>query len=590
MVRIINKVIGIAAHVDAGKTTLSEALMYHSSTIKTKGRVDHQNSHLDIHPLEKKRGITIFTDQAILNYKGDKYFLLDTPGHVDFSPEMERTLKVLDYLIIVVSAVEGIEGHTETVWELAKELSLPVFFFINKCDRQGADAEGVITELKENFSENIYLYNKDLESKLEEGFVEFLAERNEKLLNSYVNNNIDQKVFKRKMKEMLKNRNLFFAASGSALNDEGVIEFFNNLHRLTQSNYDKQKRASARLFKITHDDQGNKISHLKIRAGIIKIRDELDYNNSDKKIEEKISEIRYYNGSDYKTAVEAEAGEIIGVRGLSAAEIGTGFGELENLANYNFKSVLKSRVIYDDDINVRELIKVFQILNDEDPSLNVSWDSSRKELQVNVMGTVQLEILKTLVAERFGFEIDFASPSIIYKESIDDQVCGYGHFEPLKHYAEVHLKIESAPRNSGIIFKNNASTDDLSVGVQNLVKQHLLEKEHPGLLTGSSLTDLKITLLRGRAHNKHTSGGDFKEATLRALRQGLEKTDNILLEPIYRFKIIVNTDHLGREEIIEEKNYDKNKDPEYSSNSIFCEKGKGYTVSWKEAENEMHLL
>ncbi|MGP3777697.1 GTP-binding protein [Halanaerobium saccharolyticum] len=651
----MNKVIGIAAHVDAGKTTLSEALMYHSSTIRTKGRVDHQNSHLDTHPLEKERGITIFTDQAILNYQGDQYFLLDTPGHVDFSPEMERTLKVLDYLIIVVSAVEGIESHTEKVWELAAKENLPVFFFINKCDRKGASASRTLAELKEEFSQNIFIFQDLKNEVITADLIEFAAERNEKLFELYLAEKIDSEIFLAEIKKMIKKREIFTAASGSALNDQGVKEFLRELSVLTASFYQDQDKNDfkALLYKISHDQNQNRISHLKILSGSLKVRAELEYQKQGETLKEKITELRLYNGQEYQTVDQVKAGQIAGVLGLSEAPAGTTFGGLESLASYQQQTALKSKVIYGEEINTRKLLQAFKILEAEDPSLNVNWDSKAKEIQINVMGTIQLEILQSLLRERFNYKVDFAQPDIIYKETIRGQVRGYGHFEPLKHYAEVHLKIEAAPRNSGIVFCNQASTDDLSRGLQNLVGQHLLEKEHRGILTGSPLTDLKITLLTGRAHNKHTSGGDFKEATLRALRQGLEKADNQLLEPFYSFKIKVELDHLGRvisdiekakgsfespeikedkaiirgqapvatfmdypvelrtftggrgiinlkfsgydschnsEQIIKSSSYDKDKDPEYSSASVFCAKGKGYTVAWEQAESEMHLL
>jgi translation elongation factor EF-G len=567
---------------------------------------------------------------------------------------MERTLKVLDYLIIIVSAVEGIEGHTETVWELAAKEGLPVFIFINKCDRKGASASRVLSELKNNFSQNILLLEPQ-EERLSAELMEFAAERNEKLFELYLKDKIEEDIFLEEIKKMIQKREIFTAAAGSALNDEGVKEFFEQLALLTDSpcKIKNEQQLQALLYKISHDQNNNRVSHIKVISGSLKVRDELKYQKEDKNIKEKITELRLYNGQEYKNVDQVAAGEIAGVLGLSEANTGTAFGQLASLESKKYQTALKSKVIYAENINTRKLMEAFTILDAEDPSLNVSWDSKTEAIQVNVMGTVQLEILKSLIKQRFDFEIDFAQPDIIYKETIKNQVCGYGHFEPLKHYAEVHLKIEAAPRNSGIIFENQASTDNLSRGLQNLVKQHILESEHRGILTGSPLTDLKITLLTGKDHNKHTSGGDFKEATYRALRQGLEKSENILLEPFYNFKIKINLDYLGRvmsdiekakgsfetpqireeralikgkapastfmdypvelraftggkgiinlkfggydlchnsQQIIEASNYDKNNDPEYSSSSIFCAKGKGYTLAWEEAEIKMHLL
>ena len=646
----MDKTIGVIAHVDAGKTTFSEGLLYHTDTIKEIGRVDHQDSYLDIHQLERERGITIFAEQAVMNYKGDTYYLIDTPGHVDFSPEMERTIMVMDYAIIIVSAVEGVQGHTETVWQLLKKYQVPAFFFINKTDRAGANVEQVMEEIRNNLTENVVFLPNSLEEGLNQELIEFVAERNDNLLELYLENKYNREKWIAQMKKMIKDNQIYLAASGSALHNEGVIEFFDNFHHLTATNYNDDN-FKARIYKISHDENENKISFMKILGGSIQVRDELSYSINGTEVTEKITQIRVYNGKEYQTVKSAEAGQIVGVLGLSKSKAGLALGDIEEGPSYNLVPTLRAKVICDAQTNIKEVLRAFNILNEEDPSLQVNWEKEAQEIQIHVMGPIQLEVLKRVVQDRFDLTIDFEEPSIIYKETIRDQVFGYGHFEPLRHYAEVHLKIESGERGSGIVFENLCSTDDLSSGRQNLVKHHIFEKEHNGLLTGSALTDLKISLITGKAHNKHTSGGDFREATYRALRQGLEKADNILLEPYYDFKIKVDLDNMGRvlsdiekasgsfeepeviedkavirgrapvatlmnyptelaaftggkgmitlvfggydichnqSDVIEQSNYDKDTDEEYSSSSVFCSKGQGYRVPWDEAKAEMH--
>ncbi|MCT4563395.1 MAG: TetM/TetW/TetO/TetS family tetracycline resistance ribosomal protection protein [Maledivibacter sp.] len=647
----MNKTIGILAHVDAGKTTFSEGLLYHTNAIKERGRVDHKNSYLDNHEIERERGITIFSDQAVMEYKGDTYYIIDTPGHVDFSPEMERTIMVMDYAIIIISAVEGVQGHTETVWQLLKKYKTPVFFFINKMDRVGADVNRVLKEIRANLTDDVCHISNSLE-ELNEEIIEFMAERNEELLELYMEGKYEKNTWLSYMKKMIKDNNIYICASGSALQDKGVLEFLDNLHELTEANYNDEG-FEARIYKIGHEKNGTKITYMKILRGSIKVRDEIAYKCRQDEIREKITQIRIYNGAKYRTIDSASAGQLIGVMGLSKTCAGQGLGhDLEELV-YNMIPALKSKVIFDTSLNVKEVVRAFNILNEEDPSLKVTWEEELGEIHIHVMGPIQLEILERIVKDRFGLSLGFGKPSILYKESIQGEVIGYGHFEPLGHYSEVHLKIESGKRNSGIEFKNLCHTDHLTKGNQNLIKYHIYEREHRGVLTGSPLTDIKITLLTGRAHNKHTSGGDFRQATYRALRQGLEKADNVLLEPYYDFKIKVDLNHMGRvlsdiqkasgsfeppqnkgdkaiirgrvpvstfmnypnqlvaftggkgminlvfggydichnkDEVIESMAYDKNADMEYSSSSIFCSKGQAYVVSWQDVEEEMHCL
>lgn len=648
----MNKTIGILAHVDAGKTTFAEGLLYHTNTIKKRGRVDHKNSYLDNHEIEKERGITVFSDQAVMKYKGDTYYLIDTPGHVDFSPEMERSIMVMDYAIIIVSAVEGVQGHTETVWQLLKKHKIPSFFFINKIDRIGADVDRVLEEIRINLMGDICYIPGSLDEDLHERVIEFMAERDEELLELYMEGKYHKGLWINHMKRMIKENNICICISGSALQDKGTLEFLDNLHKLTETNYNNQG-FKGRIYKIVYEKKGIKITFMKILEGSIKVRDEIIYKYGEDEIKEKVTEIRIYNGLKYETVDNASAGQLIGIVGLSKTFAGQGLGNVKKVPTYNMIPTLKSKIIFPPSLNLKEVVEAFNILDEEDPSLKVTWEEKLEEIHIHVMGPIQLEILEKVVKDRFGFSVEFGEPNILYKETINSEVVGYGHFEPLGHYAEVHLKIEPGERNIGIQYENLCHADNLTRGNQNLIKHHIYERPHRGLLTGSALTDIKISLLTGKAHNKHTSGGDFRQATYRALRQGIEKADNVLLEPYYDFKIKVDLDHMGRvlsdiqkssgafeppqtrgnkvtirgrvpvatfmnyptelaaftrgkgminlvyggydichnkDKIIEKINYDKNADMEYSSSSIFCSKGQAYVVPWDKVEAEMHCL
>lgn len=641
----MHKTIGILAHVDAGKTTFSEQLLYHTNTIRQRGRVDHQDSFLDSHTIEKNRGITIFADQGIFSYNNSTYYIIDTPGHVDFSPEMERAIQVMDYAIIIISAVDGIEGHTETVWQLLRKHQVPTFFFINKIDYEGTDPASILAEIRTTLSEDVC----DITNTFDEELIEFIAERDEALLETYMDNGFDKDIWTQALQRMIKENKIFPCASGSALKDIGIVEFLDKLDLLTTTSYQSDDAFAAQVYKIRHDESGNRVTFLKLVNGTLKVRDSVTYNDQT----EKITQIRLYSGNKFKTTDQAFAGELVAVTGLTNASIGDGIGVISRKIEFDMIPTLKSKVLFEDSIHVKEVLRCFKLLDAEDPSLRVFWDEYFQEIHVHVMGVIQLEVLEQIVLERFGFHVTFGEPKILYKETIDNSVRGYGHFEPLRHYAEVHLLIESAVRNSGIAFENRCHANDLSIGNQNLVRHHLFERDHHGILTGSALTDMKITLLTGRGHNEHTHGGDFREATYRALRQGLEKADNVLLEPFYDFSIKVHMDLIGRvlsdiqqaagtfeppenigdkviikgrvpvatfmnysttfasfthgkgtlslvfggydrchntEEVIEKLAYNKEADPEYSSTSIFCAKGKGYPVYWEEAEAAMHCL
>ncbi|MFE8694877.1 GTP-binding protein [Cytobacillus sp. FJAT-53684] len=650
----MNKTIGILAHVDAGKTTFSEQLLYHTKSIRQRGRVDHQDAFLDSHEIERQRGITVFSDQGIFNYLDSNYFLIDTPGHVDFSPEMERAIQVMDYAIIIISAVEGIESHTETVWELLRRYQIPTFFFINKIDRVGADVQAVLEEIKLNLTKEVFeVTNSFQNGEMDEELIEFIAERDESFLEHYMAIGYEKDLWLKAAQTMIKQNQIFLCSSGSALQDIGIENFLAKLDQLTITNYSSNEAFSGRVYKVRHDENGTRITFIKALSGTIKVRDEIKYYNGEIQVSEKITQIRVYNGNKFKTVDYVEAGELFAVTGLSMASIGDGIGSLSESANFELVPTLKSKVRFKPSVNIKEALKYFKILDAEDPSLNVIWEESLQQIHIHVMGAIQLEVMEQVVKERFQLKVSFDEPEILYKETIETNVIGYGHFEPLGHYAEVHLKLEPGDRNSGITFNNTCHADDLTIGIQNLIQQHLFEREHHGLLTGSPLTDMKVTLLTGRAHNKHTSGGDFREATYRALRQGLEKASNIVLEPYYQFKIKVDIDFMGRvlsdiqtaygkfdppitegekavitgtapvatfmkystqlaafthgkgiislifagydrchnkNAVINQIGYNKNADPDYSSFSIFCSKGQGYSVAWDKAEEEMHGL
>lgn len=641
----MHKTIGILAHVDAGKTTFSEQLLFHTHTIRQRGRVDHKDSFLDSHTIEKNRGITIFADQGIFSYNNSTYYIIDTPGHVDFSPEMERAIQVMDYAIIIISAVDGVEGHTETVWQLLRKHQVPTFFFINKTDYEGTNPAGILAEIRASLSEDVC----DITNTFDEELIEFIAERDEALLDIYMDRGFNQDLWIHALQQMITENKIFACASGSALKDIGIKEFLDKLDILTTTSYKTDDVFAAQVYKIRHDESGNRVTFLKIVSGTLKVRDNVTYNDQT----EKITQIRLYSGNKFKTIDQVLAGELVAVTGLTNASIGDGIGAISRKTEFDMIPTLKSKVLFDSFVHAKEVLRCFKLLDAEDPSLRVVWDEYVQEIHVHVMGVIQLEVLEQIVLERFEFHVSFGEPKILYKETIDNSVRGYGHFEPLRHYAEVHLLIEPAKRNSGITFANTCHANDLSIGNQNLVRHHLFERDHHGLLTGSTLTDVKITLLTGRGHNEHTHGGDFREATYRALRQGLEKAENILLEPFYDFTIKVHMDLIGRvlsdiqqaagtfeppenigdkvlvkgrvpvatfmnystvfasfthgkgslslvfggydrchntEEIIETIGYNKDADPEYTSTSIFCAKGKGYPVYWEEAEAAMHCL
>lgn len=647
----MKKTFGIFAHVDAGKTTFSEQILYYTKSIRKKGRVDYKEAFLDSQKVEKERGITVFSDVGTFSYDGDTYYLIDTPGHIDFSPEMERTLSILDYAILVVSAVEGIQGHTETLWNLLKNRKIPTFIFINKIDRVGADVNKVYQQLKRRFSEDIFLLSNNSLMNLSDEEIEFIAGKDEELLNLYFEDNYNNQLWINKLKFLVKERQIFVASSGSALLDQGVREFLDIFNKLTMTNYELADIFTGKVFKIRYDEKGTRITYIKALSGLLKVKDELVYNHNGEEIREKVNEIRAYNGVKYEIKDVASAGDVFAVTGISNMKAGMGIG-IED-STEEMIPTLTAKVLYDSTVNIKEVLKYLKILESEEKTLNVQYDEILKEMHINVMGKIQLEVLKEIIQERFNLNVEFDKPEILYKETIGNEVNGYGHFEPLRHYAEVHLKLLPGERGEGIVFENRCHNDYLTPGQQNLIKTHIFEKKHRGILTGSEIDDIKVILITGRAHIKHTEGGDFREATKRALRQGLDSAENILLEPYYNFKIEVDNQLLGRvlsdvqkmngtfneqqsvgdrviitgrgpvatfmdyslefqalskgkgglslmyggydvchnaEEVIERIGYNKDADPEYTSSSIFCAKGVGYSVKGDEVVNYMHCL
>lgn len=660
----MKKTIGVLAHVDAGKTTFCEQVLYHTKSIKNRGRVDDKNTFLDNHEIEKQRGITIFSEQGKFYFNGSSYNLIDTPGHIDFSPEMERSIRIMDYAVVVISAVEKVQVHTKTVFRLLKKHRVPTFLFINKIDRSGIDAELLLSDIKSKLTENAVDLSDKLnidgsDITLSEELIEFIAESDEELIERYLNNDYDEKIWIYKLKEKIKKCEIYPILRGSALHDIGIQEFLEKLDLLTYTEYKNDEDFIGKVYKVKYDESRKRITYVKAIRGKMKVKDEISYIVDDDIHTEKINSIRIYNSNKFESINEVEAGQIFGVEGLSKANPGAALYKnfssdfYEADCELDMVPTLTSKVMFDKSLNVKEVLSIFQILQNEEPSLNIVWNENLKQIQVNIMGEIQLEVLKEILKSRFGLNIDFGKSEILYKETVKEKTIGYGHFEPLGHYAEVQLIIEPGMRNSGINFKSIAHPDNLNQGHQNLVKTHIFEKEHNGILGGYPITDIEVTLITGRAHNKHTSGGDFRQATLRALRQGLEQVENEILEPFYKFKIEVGHEYIGRvisdiqkmngefnnpiisedictiegrgpvatlmdypieiisfskgsgsivfifdgydvchneSEVIYNKEYDKDRDAEYTSNSIFCSKGESYTIKGKDAKAFMHCL
>lgn len=634
-------VVGILAHVDSGKTTLSEALLYQSGNISKLGRVDHRDSFLDTFSLERDRGITIFSKQAVLKYNDTEFTLLDTPGHVDFSAETERTLQVLDYAVLVISATDGIQSHTQTLWKLLSKYNVPCFIFINKMDLSGADKEQVITELKTKFSDGCV----DFGSESIPEFYENIALCDETLLNQYYEN---EKIEKKDIITCIKNRKIFPSLFGSALKLTGVKGLLDCLYSYTEMpKYGSD--FAGKVYKIS-EDKGQRLTFLKVTGGCLKVKEILQSDKN--KNSEKVNQIRIYSGEKFTAVDEVCAGTVCAVTGITFTSSGDGLGTESNTGLPVLEPVLTYRLELPDGIDSHTALEKMRILESEDPQLKVVWNERLGEIQVQLMGDIQLEILQTIIAQRFGINASFGKGNIIYKETIADTVEGIGHFEPLRHYAEVHLLIKPGKRDSGIVFKTDCKEDVLDKNWQRLILTHLYEKTHIGVLTGSPITDMEITLVSGKAHAKHTEGGDFRQATYRAVRQGLRSANSVLLEPIYEFTLEVPTENIGRamtdiqrmfgsfnppetsgdfsvingtapvstmydyardvmqythgkgrlmcalkgyepchnsDEVIEKIGYDCDADTDNPCDSVFCSHGAGYTVKWDEVKSHMHL-
>lgn len=533
--------IGILAHVDAGKTTLSEAMLYTCGVIRKLGRVDSRDAFLDTYEMERERGITIFSKQAMLRMDDLEISLLDTPGHVDFSAEMERTLQVLDYAILVVSGMDGVQGHTRTLWKLLERYQVPTYLFINKMDQQGTDPAGLMTEIKEKLSDNCTDFGTEDKSSIYESAA--LCE--EALLNQYLEQG---EISDRDIARLIVERKIFPCYFGSALKMDGVKSLLDGIR-----NYGMCPKfgteLGARVFKILRDTQGNRLTYVKITGGALKVKDVLSYlpkNAEDGQIAEKVNQIRIYSGEKYETVDVAEAGCICALTGLTGTYPGQGLGMEKDSPEPVLEPVLTYQMILPQEVHPAAFLPKLRMLEEEDPMLHVLWSEELQEIQVQVMGQVQLEILQRQIRERFDVLVVFGAGKIVYKETIADRVEGIGHFEPLRHYAEVHLILEPGEPGSGMQFILGCSEEMLDKNWQRLILTHLEERTHRGVLTGSPLTDVKITVAGGRAHLKHTEGGDFRQATYRAVRQGLMQAQSVLLEPYYDFVLELPSEHVGR--------------------------------------------
>ena len=648
--------LGILAHVDAGKTTLSEALLFTAGAIRKAGRVDKKDAFLDNYELERERGITIFSKQAVFSYEDLRITLLDTPGHVDFSTEMERTLQVLDAAVLLISAADGVQSHTRTLWKLLESYQVPVFLFVNKMDQPGADQEKILAGVQNQLSGNCVDFTPlvgtaateskgaALEADMQEA-MEAVAICDEELLNSFLT---DGRISQGQLREKIAERKVFPCLFGSALRLQGIEALLSAIAAYApEKTY--PEAFGAMVFKVTRDSQGSRLTHMKITGGTLKAKMELTCAE-DKT--EKVNQIRIYSGERFEAVNEAVAGSVCAVTGLLGTMAGQGLGMEKNLESPFLTPVLSYCLLLPEGTDPMAVMPKLKELEEEDPALSFTWEEELKEIHVHVMGEVQMEILKVLIRERFGLEIAFGKGRIVYKETIADTVEGVGHFEPLRHYAEVHLLLEPGEPGSGLQFEADCSEDILARNWQRLILTHLEEKQHRGVLTGSVITDMKITLVSGRAHQKHTEGGDFRKATYRAVRQGLMEAMSVLLEPYYEFRLEIPEEMTGRamtdmeklfadftlaeraegrcvltgcapvetmrdyqkevyaytrgqgsltvrlkgympchnaDEVIEERHYDPEADLRNPAGSVFCSHGAGFVVPWNQVKEYMHV-
>ena len=644
-------VVGILAHVDAGKTTLSEQILYKCKAIEKVGRVDHQDTFLDTHSLEKERGITIFSKQALFSLPDFEVTLLDTPGHVDFSTEMERTLQVLDYAVLVINGADGVQSHTRTLWKLLQRYQVPVFLFVNKMDQTGIEKEPLLQELKNRLSNDCVDFTQ---SHTDENFREEIAVRDEALMEAFLEG---EEPGQKDIQNLILRRQIFPCFFGSALKDFGVEELLEQMN-LYMCKKEYGEEFAARVFKIGRDHQNNRLTYMKITGGSLRVKQTLEGLEwgKEEKWSEKADQLRFYSGNTYEMKEIATAGQICAVIGLGKTYAGEALGMEKEDTISILEPVLTYRLELPENINVHQAYEKIRLLAQEDPGLHLEWKEKLSEIHIKVMGDIQIEVLKQVIRDRFAMEVEFGSGHIVYKETIENIVEGVGHFEPLRHYAEVHLLLEPLPQGSGMQFDTTCSEDVLDKNWQRLIMTHLMEKQHVGVLTGSAITDMKMTILTGKAHAKHTEGGDFRQATYRAIRQGLRKAKSVLLEPMYEFVLEVPTNMVGRamadvqkmygeiaiseeqnpanidmtiltgtcpvitmqeyqrevlaytkgcgrlecqmkgyapchntEEVMEQINYDPDRDLENPCGSVFCSHGAGVTIDWSEVEDHMHL-
>ncbi len=631
---------GLLAHVDAGKTTLSESLLYISGAIRKLGRVDNKDAFLDTDAMERQRGITIFSKQARIQYKDLNITLLDTPGHVDFSAEMERTLQVLDYAILVINGADGVQTHTRTLWMLLKRYDIPVFLFINKMDQTGTDAEKLMANIHEKLDDSCIDFSNTVMQKGSDEWYESIAMCEEHSMEYY----LEYGTLKQNhISDMIAGRDIFPCFFGSALKLQGVDLLLDGLEDYTlEPVYPSE--FGAQVYKIARDELGNRLTYMKITGGSLKVRDLIG--------QEKVNQIRLYSGEKYMTENEVSAGTVCAVTGLTQTMPGEGIGAGAQMCLPILEPTLRYALILPEDCDPHKMLQQMKLLQEEDPLLHVEWEEESGTIYVRLMGDIQIQILRQQILERFQVEAAFGTGSIVYKETITDTVEGVGHFEPLHHYAEVHLKLEPGEPGSGLVFDTDCSEDLLEKNWKRLVMTHLAETDHPGVLTGSAITDMKITVIGGRAHKKHTEGGDFRQATYRAVRQGLKKAESVLLEPVYAFRLVLPADCLGRamtdiqkmegtcdppdlqenfavltghapvsemrdyhrevtaysrgegklscvlsgympchnaEEVIETTGYDSEADLSRPTGSVFCAHGCGFSVPWYEVEAYMHV-
>ena len=633
--------IGLLAHVDAGKTTLAESLLYHTGAIRKMGRVDHQNAFLDTYELERARGITIFSKQAGFTLGDREVVLLDTPGHVDFSAEMERTLQILDYAVLIIGGTDGVQGHVETLWRLLRQYKIPVFLFINKMDQDGANSAEILKELQGRLDEKCIDFTA---SQPQEEFMENLAMCDETVLETYLE---EGEISEKQIRELIARRKVFPCYFGSALKSQGIQEFLEGLETYTKVP-DYPDTFGAKIYKISRDEKGSRLTHMKITGGSLKVKQVL----SGEDWEEKADQIRIYSGAGFEAVKEVPAGAVCAVTGLTRTHAGQGLGIEQTSGEPLLIPVLNYEIQLPEECDVHQMFLKLRQLEEEEPELHIVWNPQLNEIHAQVMGEVQIEILKNMIQERFGISVEFGSGNIVYKETIEEPVEGTGHFEPLRHYAEVHLLLEPGEPGSGLEFAVSCSEDMLDKNWQRLILTHLEEKAHKGVLTGSDITDMKITLVAGKAHLKHTEGGDFRQATYRAVRQGLRKARSVLLEPVYEYRLEVPSDMVGRamtdiqkmygtfqgpeiegemsvltgvapvvnmggyqsevtaytrgrgrlsctlkgyqpchnaEEVIEAAGYEPDADMENPTGSVFCAHGAGFVVNWDEVDTYAHI-